>query len=153
MVTGLQDVARGQVPQKEILPFPTEMVVSNYGRGKEATAATVDAIMKELALAWMWKPERSAGMALAKRNVWSRAARRKKQRDLESGAMDVDSASDDDSEEVALCVKITVKPKNVSIRWFRGQDHAIFESFCTMIKRTLFSESGSTVSTTQMEES
>jgi 23S rRNA (adenine1618-N6)-methyltransferase len=149
---GLQDVARGQVPQKEILPFPTEMAVSNYGRGKEATAATIDSIMTELDLAWMWKPERSAGMALAKSNVWSRSGRRKKLRDQEAGVMDVDSDSDGDS-EVALCVKITVRPKDVSIRWLRGQDHVTFESFCTMIKRKLFSASGSAAVAAQMEVS
>lgn len=148
----MQDVARGQIPQKEILPFPTERVVSNYGRAKDLTAATIDATMQELDLVWMWKPERSAGMALAKRNVWARAARRQKQRDLDAGAMEVDSP-DDDSDEVALCVKIRVGPKNVSIRWLRGQDHAVFESFCTMIKRKLFSESGSASSAAQMEES
>ena len=128
------------------------MAVSNYGRSKEATAVTIDGIMKELDLAWMWKPERSAGVALAKSNVWARAARRKKMRDLESGAMDVDSTSDEDS-EVALGVKITVRPKNISIRWLRGQDHTIFESFCTMIKRKVFSASGSATSATQMEQS
>lgn len=127
------------------------MSVSNYGRGKEATAETIDGIMKELDLAWMWKPERSAGMALTKSNVWSRAARRKKMRDAESSAMDVDSTSDEDS-EVALCVKIMVRPKNVTIRWLRGQDHTIFESFCTMVKRKLFSASGSG-SATRMEQS
>jgi 23S rRNA (adenine1618-N6)-methyltransferase len=127
------------------------MLISNYGRSREAAAATIDTIMKELGLAWMWKSERSAGMALAKRNVWSRAARRKKQRDLESGAMEVDSTSEDDSEEVALCVKITVKPTDVTIRWLRGQDHIIFESFCTMLKRKLCSGSGPTVSTTKTE--
>jgi 23S rRNA (adenine1618-N6)-methyltransferase len=88
----------------------------------------------------------NAGVALAKENVWSRAARRKKRlrADRQSDEMDIDGAHgesdhsmDTDSEVAALALKISIHEEKVEVRWLKGIDSVMFESFCGMLKREL----------------
>jgi 23S rRNA (adenine1618-N6)-methyltransferase len=132
------------VPNKSILPFPTEYSIALQGKSRETAAVEIDNIMCSLDLRWMWKQERWAGLAFANENVWSRAARRKKQRMGDGGLNTADSMEVDQDEEeesdvdtVQLGVKITVVPESVEIRWLRGLDNVLFESFCGMLKRHL----------------
>ncbi|RPA94509.1 hypothetical protein L873DRAFT_1830307 [Choiromyces venosus 120613-1] len=89
-----------------LMPFPTEF---------EFDAAAV-----------------SVGCGGVRGNVWSRAARRAKaRRGLEIEGM---------SNGIALGFRIGLKEKGdqsvrVKIRWTRGTDSVLFESFCGMIKR------------------
>ena len=95
--------------------------------------------MEDLDLQWQYKQGPSVGMALAKENVWSRAARRKRPR-LQSdriNEMDVDRASgigSDDSmvDGAALIVKIYIREDEALVRWLKGLDSVLFESFCGM---------------------
>ena len=93
------------------------------------------------------------GLAQAKENVWSRSARRKRKRVNDGDDMaksdtsgrdtamkDADQGEEsDDAEEdqVALAVKIHVKDGGVDVRWLRGLDAVVFESFCGMLKRAV----------------
>ena len=105
----------------------------------------VDSAIKELDVTWHWRPKLSTGVVTSKANVWSRAARRKKQFGSPTAAtdsMNADKAgqetdSDEDEEPVALAVKITSKDGEVELRWLQGHDHISFESFCGMLKRAL----------------
>jgi 23S rRNA (adenine1618-N6)-methyltransferase len=83
--------------------------------------------------------------------VWSRSARRKRKFQQEAkekvkegvdGAKDDgddedESSSDEEEEPIALAVKITCSPNRVDIRWLRGTDFTLWESFCGMLKRAL----------------
>ncbi len=124
---------------KDVLPFPTEYVVAIQGDGK-AVAGKINEAIGPLDLRWMWKANLMAGVGLARENVWSRSARRKKNRQEVSGEKpeeSMDTDTDEDEEEVALAFKISVQKDAVVIRWLRGKDSVLFESFCGMVKRTL----------------
>lgn len=74
-------------------------------------------------------------------NVWSRQARRKKkQQPQDDNQMKVEV----DEEEAALGFKIQLRQSmtaadsgdvEVHIRWLKGSDSVLFESFCGMLKR------------------
>jgi 23S rRNA (adenine1618-N6)-methyltransferase len=105
--------------------------------------------MEGLDLRWMWKRDRWAGLAFANENVWSRAARRKKQRSDSSIPRNADIMELDGSEEdeemdeneaegsIAIGLKITLTSDSVGIRWLQGFDYVLFESFCGMLRRHL----------------
>lgn len=118
---------------KTLLPFPTdfEFIASVT---TEVAAQRLNETMQGLSLQWQYKPSMTMGLVLTNGNVWSRAARRRKEQGQEE--MDV---VDDDS--VALCAIVALSNATlgakVRIRWLQGQDHVLFESFCGMLKRQL----------------
>jgi 23S rRNA (adenine1618-N6)-methyltransferase len=85
----------------------------------------------------MWRASISTGVGFSEKAVWSRASRRqvaRKQGD----------AVEDDDPEMTLGFKIHVEPNEinesgtkVTIRWLKGHDTVLFESFCGMLKREL----------------
>jgi len=77
-------------------------------------------------------------MGFSEKAVWSRAARRGMVK-KEEGSMEVD-----DEEDLGFGFKIyvqgTVDGKAVNmttVRWIKGHDSVLFESFCGMLKRNL----------------
>lgn len=150
----LQEIARCDVPNKDALPFPTTFIVNLPGRSKDSLARHVNSLMNDLDLRWQWRASVSAGVGLIKENVWSRAARRKRrlQSSLAShgnDAMEIDDAHrrakshndetmdiDEEQEDViSLAVKITAYENKVEVRWLKGYDSVLYESFCGMLKR------------------
>jgi 23S rRNA (adenine1618-N6)-methyltransferase len=83
----------------------------------------------------MWKPSISTGVGFSEKAVWSRAARRHAAKGQE---IDVDEDAD-----LALGFKIYVESiadstgVNVLIRWLKGHNSVLFESFCGMLNRKL----------------
>ena len=115
------------------------------GSSVEELGEKVNAVMKELDLRWHWRAPIHTGVAFARENIWSRSARRKRKfqqqqkgekeaRGEEDGS---ESSSSEDEEPVALAVKIVCGPGRVDIRWLRGTDFTLWESFCGMMKRAL----------------
>jgi 23S rRNA (adenine1618-N6)-methyltransferase len=150
-------VARhGEVVQA-VMPMATEWTVSvgGGGEGDAATAAgsieeigeKVNAVLAELDLRWYWRAPIHTGVAFARENVWSRSARRKRKfQQQQRGEKEArgegeddgsESSSSEDEEPVALAVKIVCGPERVDIRWLRGTDFTLWESFCGMMKRAL----------------
>lgn len=83
----------------------------------------------------MWKPSIFTGVGFCEKDVWSRSARR--QGALNGQEMDLDEDAD-----MALGFKTWVEASEeagtkVTIRWLKGHDSVLFESFCGMIKRKL----------------
>ena len=136
------------------------------GAGVEEVDERVNAVLAELDLRWQWRAAQHTGVAFARENVWSRSARRKRKFQQEAkekakggidGARDDEdeSSSDDEEEPIALAVKITCSPDRVDIRWLRGTDFTLWESFCGMLKRSLGAREqgkGSKESNGKMEE-
>jgi 23S rRNA (adenine1618-N6)-methyltransferase len=135
--------------ERRSLPFPGEFVVA-VRAGVERAGRGLDAVLSGLPLRWMWKPAVGTGVGFAGGNVWSRAARRKQNRAPRKEEPDEDE--DDEEEEMLFGFKITVKEAGgdrsqegegegkgvqIVIRWLKGFDSALFESFCGMIKRKL----------------
>jgi 23S rRNA (adenine1618-N6)-methyltransferase len=83
----------------------------------------------------MWKVSLSVGVGFSEKAVWSRAARRH--------ASKGEDADTEEDAEMALGFKIYVENRTdeagvrVTIRWLKGQDTVLFESFCGMLKRKL----------------
>lgn len=122
-----------------VLPPPTAQTVVVSGVERKELGKRLDGVMEELEARWQWKAAAGIGVMEAKENVWSRAARRR--RKMQTYADSTTSQGDDeDSEEemaVALAVKMTVADETVEVRWLRGLEHVVFESFCGMLKHAL----------------
>ena len=105
--------------------------------------------MLSLPVLWRWDPVATAGIGFAMENVWSRQARRKRQQQLVTPQKkNEDDGGDEaggshkgfDQEEAMLGFKVLVKQTGVQnvevrIRWTKGNDAVLFESFCGMLKR------------------
>ena len=120
---------------KSLLPFPPEYDWTISTEDIEATGSLLNQTLSSLQVRWMYKPEMYLGLLLAPGNVWSRAARRKKERG-ESLSENTKIA------EPGLGVKIALQLGNnadvkIEIRWVKGSDSVLFESFCGMLKRQL----------------
>ncbi|KAF2837234.1 hypothetical protein M501DRAFT_1032970 [Patellaria atrata CBS 101060] len=135
----LNDVARShEISSKELLPFPTHFSIPTPGKDTILMAATVNQTLSSLDLQWIWKESKMAGVALAEENVWSRSARRKrKKQELIKFPSEDNMDSDEEEDDSPLGVKITVLKDEVCLRWLRGNESVLFESFCGMLKRAL----------------
>ena len=71
-------------------------------------------------------------------NTWSRAARRKKLR-----APSSDTSQGTTLSPVKHVFQIVLSHKQLEFNWVRGQDRALFESFCNHISRKIVSSSSS----------
>lgn len=153
-------VARHGALVQALLPMATEWTVDlPAGNGElEELGKRVDGVMRELDVRWRWREDLHTGVAFVKENVWSRSARRKRKfqqqqqegakkkakggNDDDGGKKGGDDESDSSSEEedgepIALAVKIVCSQGQVNIRWLRGTDFTLWESFCGMLKRAL----------------
>jgi len=92
--------------------------------------------MSTLPIKWLWKDSIMTGMGMSDGNVWSRAARRKASR-----AVDQMEGGD-----LSFGVKIVVAAKGdgggskLVIRWVKGHDSVVFESFCGMLVKKLVNQ-------------
>ncbi len=136
------DVARHGDLVHAVLPQPTAKTIEVPLRSATSAGELIDATLSALDLRWQWRSAVSTGVMETSKNVWSRAARRRKQFDAaEPSSNEVKMTDDDDEsdedEPVALAVKIVASDEKVDVRWLRGTDHILFESFCGMLKRAL----------------
>lgn len=139
---GDKDVARG-IPglPKHFLPFPSEFMFSPTDHSFDRVAQRIDESMKSLGIQWQWRPAVMTGVGFAKQNVWSRAARRRRRSQDPQNKNPIDDEEDPD--EAALGFRIqakqrkTVEHVEVIVRWLKGNDTVLFESFCGMLKRQL----------------
>lgn len=118
------------------LPFPSEAVAVKVVVEAVDVGRRVDEAAGGLGGKWKWDSDSGVGVGFVARNTWSRAARRK-------GRSDEDER--DQGDEMALGFRIYVKEvpadgerssgTEVVVRWLKGGDSVLFESFCGMIKR------------------
>ncbi|KAL9116824.1 MAG: hypothetical protein Q9187_006646 [Circinaria calcarea] len=118
----------------------------------DSIVSRINTTIQDLDIRWQYRPSISTGIGFAKENVWSRSARRNKQKrdsvilpaaeKAENDAMQEDSDEDED-EEPALGFKVQVRQAKVesgvevTIRWLQGTQSVLFESFCGMLKRQI----------------
>jgi 23S rRNA (adenine1618-N6)-methyltransferase len=132
--------ARGEELPKELLPPATEWGF-RVSDDTQAAGKKMNSVLGKLDVRWKWREENGIGRLWAEKNVWSRAARREQERkdqkandDNDDEDMDVDSEDEDD---YALVVEISIGDRTVNIRWLKGDDYGLFESFCGMLKRQI----------------
>ena len=123
---------------KHLLPFPSEFKFEIPTTSIDLVGSTIHMLLGGLDLRWQYRPQISAGVGFARANVWSRAARRQKEREISTGKSD---AKDEGVGEAALGFRIQLTKETevvvVTIRWLQGNDSVLFESFCGIVKRQI----------------
>ena len=135
------DIARHGDLVHAVLPPATAQSIGVPLMSAEWAGRKVNAALDELDVKWQWRPAISTGVMETKENVWSRAARRKKKFGAAEASNDTSTEEDEHSEDetVALAVKVVCKTGEVEVRWLKGMDHVLFQSFCGYMKRALTS--------------
>lgn len=137
------DAARGIATlPKHLLPFPSECSFNVHEVSTESCSQLLNNTVQALDIRWQYRPIMATGVGFAKRNVWSRAARRKQQQSPTDSTNKAQAMNEEDDGEPALGFKIHLSKRNeggveVAIRWLQGRDSVLFESFCGMLKRQL----------------
>ncbi|GIZ37250.1 hypothetical protein CKM354_000070400 [Cercospora kikuchii] len=136
------DVARHGELIMDVLPASTAKTIHLPLHSTRSLGKKLDETLSVLeGVKWEWRPLLDAGILQCKENVWSRAARRQKMfadRAKAEGESDEDQqSSSDEEDDVALAVKISCKNEEAEVRWLRGNDHVLYESFCGMLSRAL----------------
>ena len=62
-----------------VIPPATANTIGLVGVEGKEVVRKLNGFMEELDVGWQWKEDRMMGLMMAKGNVWSRAARRKRQ--------------------------------------------------------------------------
>ncbi|KAE9964481.1 hypothetical protein BLS_008286 [Venturia inaequalis] len=146
-----KEVARNQqVPVLQM--WPTEYSIWSQKYTKEALVSAVDRTLSDLDLDWSYDPESLTGLGTTKGDVWSRAARRKRKMELqemsttESSANSAKTAAtmsspmtstDEAIPEMVFRVSISTAEDTVHLRWLKGVDSVLWDSFCGMMRRKL----------------
>ncbi|KAL4760859.1 DUF890 domain protein [Aspergillus foveolatus] len=135
---------------KHLLPFPSEYTFSLSGRSIDEISSAVNTELSSLHISWTWHRDLTTGFGFATTNVWSRQYRRAMK--ISSGAfnrnLDVDPntaalgfrvqlAMESDTVRTGDETKTEKKEVKVLVRWLKGTDSVLFESFCGMVKRKL----------------
>ncbi|KZF23351.1 DUF890 domain protein [Xylona heveae TC161] len=136
------EIARGTTSlQKHFLPFPSEYSFSVPEESFTVICEKLCGAMESIKLSWKWDASTCTGLGFTRENVWSRASRRKGR--VEDEAKPSLQPLDRD---VILGFKLLVTQKkdsnevDVHVRWVRGNDVVLFESFCGMVKRKITSK-------------
>ena len=121
------------------MPFPSDYNFNIRIESRDLAAQRLNLVLKRLDLRWQYQASLDTGIGAANGNVWSRAARRKRDRIGEGNSTTED---EEDEKEPALAFRIQVRPAatdelEVQIRWLQGEDSVLFESFCGMLKRPM----------------
>ncbi|KAI5200261.1 hypothetical protein E4T39_05788 [Aureobasidium subglaciale] len=136
-------VARGSDVGTHILPYPTAQTIHTIGFTRNEAADLLNSTLEALNLQWSWQSEKWSGRGSASQNVWSRSARRKRKRvEMEEQNdqptnLPAKASTDGDHIEVSLEFCIEVREGDMEVRWLKGKDHILFESFCGMLKRAM----------------
>jgi 23S rRNA (adenine1618-N6)-methyltransferase len=134
-----QAVARG-IPNfpRHLLPFPSEYTFELPNSSIDSIGAGVDAELSSLHIKWTWRKDLGMGEGFAPENVWSRQYRRKMKMSGTEEKSEVQERSAALGFKVQLkMVPVEEKTVRVAVRWLKGTDSVLFESFCGMIKRKL----------------
>lgn len=111
------------------------------GGSPESIGQNIDAVVRSLDLQWQWRSNISTGVGFALSNAWSRQARRKKAQHHDQVTVAGPENEGKIEEHAALGFKISVTrvdgKNEVMVRWLKGTDAVVFESFCGMLKRKL----------------
>lgn len=144
-----QDVSRGMkaVAWRKVLPDVCEHEVLMFpvGSGIGKMAHTLAELIGSLELiSWEWNKELLHGIGRARENVWSRAWRRKKQREQADGKTPGPMATDQETcvFGFSVCVRARKDDAAIECRWREGHEEAIFMSFCGFVKTRLQAAQG-----------
>ncbi|KAL4784055.1 hypothetical protein BJX76DRAFT_328172 [Aspergillus varians] len=123
---------------KHLLPFPSEYTFDLPNSSPDDVGNSADTELSSFHVHWVWRQNLAMGVGFASENVWSRQYRRKMKVSGAEAKPEVDVA------RAALGFKVQLKMNpteertvRVIVRWLKGTDSVLFESFCGMIKRRM----------------
>ena len=124
------------------MPFPCESTFTINDSSVDSCARSITETLLSLDVKFRYRPILAIGLGFATGNVWSRAARRRKQQLRHDSTHNVASDNESDDDEPAFGFKIQLNSSEkgsveVLVRWIQGRDSVLFESFCGMLKREL----------------
>lgn len=135
---------------RHLLPFPSEVTFDIFGDSSiDDVGDKLDAELSTLPIQWHWRKHVTMGVGFARENVWSRQARRKnigrKAANVDDSTGNDDLALDEDHAALGFKVQLSLVEQqeqtnrvvHVTVRWLKGVDTVLFESFCGMLKRKL----------------
>nr|POE85399.1 putative methyltransferase-like protein c27d7.08c [Quercus suber] len=141
------DVARHGELVQAVLPQVVAQTIKVPLMSAQWAAGKMNEMLGTLDVQWVWRADASTGMLETSENVWSRSARRKKERNGVATAQDRAGDQDNghgnaenekpDGKDIALAVQVTCGFEQVDLRWLRGHDFVLFQSFCGYLKRGL----------------
>ncbi|MCJ1370519.1 hypothetical protein MMC20_001732 [Loxospora ochrophaea] len=157
MIQQGQDVARPPLPStlpRHILPFPSTHSIHVPHSSSQSLLSHLSSLLHPLDLQWRYQPPSLQGLVVARQNVWSRSARRRRRKKPHShshsqadSSSSSSSSSGNDIPALACMIQLSPSKPNeeeegseVAIRWMRGRDSVLFESFCGMVRRGLMSQ-------------
>ncbi|KAH3911880.1 hypothetical protein HBI56_137980 [Parastagonospora nodorum] len=125
-------IARLDTIANEFLPFPTSYTIPIPPLTSPATAKdTINMHLSSLDLKWTWDEDKSSGVGEASQNVWSRAYRRKYERSMKDGVVDMPDG--ERGVELAFRIRVIGLAREIEVLWLRGRDRVLWESFCGMV--------------------
>ncbi|EFQ99527.1 DUF890 domain-containing protein [Nannizzia gypsea CBS 118893] len=127
------------VPKKH-LPFPSEFHFSLPCKSVDSLIEVINAEIKSFRIPWNWDTQRSSGLGFTMENAWSRHARRKRQQQeaAQDGPGEAEALFDTENAVFGFIIQVRrpgLETADVTVRWVKGVDSVIFESFCGMLKR------------------
>lgn len=153
IILTIQDAARGTSNKDDILPFPTEFSIKDLPPSTSSNTAfmtTLRQTFTPLDATLIVRPNDLCVIFLSNGDVWSRSARRKRAREANAKTSTEEGNSiatihdpDDDLPDHSFAVKVSKNADEqgtVVVRWLRGQESVLFESFCGMIRRAFVSK-------------
>lgn len=129
--------------------WPTEYAIAAPQHTKEALVDSVNGVLSELSLVWSYDVETSIGLGVSRGNVWSRQARRKRKLQEVSTSEPSSNPTVGVSKSVAcllpsseqsipeMVFRVSVATGLVTLRWLKGVDEVLWDSFCGMMRRKL----------------
>ncbi|OAL62526.1 hypothetical protein A7C99_7112 [Trichophyton rubrum] len=125
---------------KKYLPFPSEFQFTLPCKSVDSLIEVIDTEINSFRIPWKWDNQRSSGLGFTMENAWSRQARRKRQQQeaAQDGSDQADIPFDTENAVFGFIIQVRRPgPKNadVTVRWVKGADSVIFESFCGMLRR------------------
>ncbi|KAI9710826.1 MAG: hypothetical protein M1828_002024 [Chrysothrix sp. TS-e1954] len=132
-------IARSQVTVRATLPFPTEFDIEDLPQDEGLLPSLVNATLEPLHGVWRWDHDTlQSGVFTSSQDVWSRSYRRKLEHTGKTQARQETHENDDDSTVTfATRIRLDASKGCVTIRWLKGDNHVLYESFSSMMKREL----------------
>ena len=108
----------------------------------DSCAQSISEALIPLGVKFRYRPILATGLGFTNGNVWSRAARRRKQQVGQASTDDAGPDNESDEDEPVFGFKVQLMSSQrgsveVLVRWVKGTDSVLFESFCGMLKRQL----------------
>ncbi|KAL3455791.1 hypothetical protein BJX64DRAFT_57103 [Aspergillus heterothallicus] len=123
---------------KHLLPFPSEYAFDISNSSIDSTSTSIDIELSALHILWTWRKNLATGVGFAAENVWSRQYRRKMKLSVDQKKPNIDESTAVLGFKLQLKMDpIEEKTVRVVVRWLKGTDSVLFESFCGMVKRKL----------------